>query len=689
VKTIHIHHVYETPELNGDLSQPAWKNVQWNSGFTLVNQPEVKALDNTIFAMIHDAENLYIAIKTKVLDLTSQPAYYQKEDPKGEFQVMIDSESSGLRTGLFFLFGDGTSYAQIVKSDAKSEKWPGTIRCAFKTEGDTWVAMLAVGLAQFKYAASSNLQWNFNLVRLPSRHAEQLWSTFTPLNEVSGEFFLPKHVKATAKFDDPSALSAFLWTVAKVGRGRIVETENGFVCRQCVKISNLANENQAVELQCSVGPGDAVVLPLQIGPKQSRTETVDVPVDADFNFDQFYVTLVEPATLRCLSKSGFLVEAEPLSWKKHFVRQEDGKGGCICHPAQMQFLPRFEDAMITPFGLAQMDNGEIILAGFASSVPERTIVAFSQDRGATWSEYKELRKQTPDQGAGSALKPMMLTYLGKGSLSVIQGDTGGKRLFSHDYGRTWDEEVPLPPAPDGYAMGVEGNAMVDRDEQGNAVRIAETGQTWSDGGWPANSACLWIRWSYDGGRTWVDASRPEAWKWQETYKGKVFNCGGYEGALVRAANGWIVAGLRMSPAPKHHEHPFLDDNLMGTGFSISKDDGKTWSPIKRIFDAGRMHANLVRLPNDDLVMTVIRRTDFRNGKLASYRRGCDAVISHDNGLTWDVEHLYTIDDTPYCEGERWLNCVCGHLYSIVLDNGSILTAFGNFLSGGELIKWKP
>lgn len=99
-----------------------------------------------------------------------------------------------------------------------------------------------------------------------------------------------------------------------------------------------------------------------------------------------------------------------------------------------------------------------------------------------------------------------------------------------------------------------------------------------------------------------------------------------EGGLVRAANGWIVAALRMDIEPRYFDHPQCHDNLMGTAVSVSKDDGKTWSPIQKIFEAGRMHANLLRLPNGDLVMTVIKREDIRGGNLASYRRGCEAVV---------------------------------------------------------------
>ena len=125
------------------------------------------------------------------------------------------------------------------------------------------------------------------------------------------------------------------------------------------------------------------------------------------------------------------------------------------------------------------------------------------------------------------------------------------------------------------------------------------------------------------------------------------------------------------------------------GVSISCDEGHTWSPIQRVCEAGRMHANLLRLPNDDLIMTVIRRMDIRGGQLASYRRGCDALVSHDHGQTWDHRERIIIDDWPHHDPDQWFGSICGHLYSAALEDGSVLTCYSKHSIGGVLIRWQP
>ena len=384
-----------------------------------------------------------------------------------------------------------------------------------------------------------------------------------------------------------------------------------------------------------------------------------------------------------------------LSWCDHWIYRYDSVGGRVSQPAKYRFLPAHRDQMVMPWGLAKMNNGEVAVAGVASpayigqskDAPKQTVLAFSRDQGATWSDYVEVE--------GCDSRPIMLAYLGNGVLSFMSSfEAQNCRYYSKDYGRTWTEKIALDTAPDGLQVSSEGNSLVEYDDKGVAVAMAETGQTMHqrpDGHYQCRGC---VRWSHDGGRSWDQFDWPEVWRWHDMHDGQPHDRGVGEGGLVRAANGWIVAALRTDIPAKFL--PLGNDNFSGTAVSISKDNGQTWSPLQFVLDLGRHHATLVRLPNDDLVMTFVRRLDMKDDKLASYRRGCDAVISHDHGLTWDVDHTYVLDEfsaTGTLNDARtsglWFRTACGHQFSIALDDGFVLTTYGNYRNAGALILWKP
>ncbi len=379
---------------------------------------------------------------------------------------------------------------------------------------------------------------------------------------------------------------------------------------------------------------------------------------------------------------------EPLGWKPHPIKRGDGRGGWSVHSEEYQFLVHQNLGVnLFPYGLAKMDNGEIMLAaawtdgkgkGFDSWRP---VVAFSRDAGETWAEMKAVLDVRG--------RPVVLTYLGKGNL-VLECEPGPKQYFSSDYGRTWPEQKPVQPSLKGDSVNGEGNTLVESAGVGGSVRMAEIGYFYPQGNkWPADPAIGILRWSSDGGRTWGNEIAPKEWRWEDKYQGKTYARGVSEGSLVRAANGWLVAALRTDMPARYLDVP-NNDSLEGTGVSISRDGGTTWSPIQVLYDAGRHHAHLLKLPNGDLLMVVIVRVDVQDGKLASYRRGLEAILSHDNGLTWDLAHKYVLDDYEFYDGVEWFNGECGHCCTTLLDKGLVLSAYAKYLTKGtSLILWKP
>jgi hypothetical protein len=379
-------------------------------------------------------------------------------------------------------------------------------------------------------------------------------------------------------------------------------------------------------------------------------------------------------------------------WQEHSIRQGDGMGGWVTRPALRQVLKHPDATATMPFGIVQMDNGELALVCSRERQPPqgpRTFepsIAFSKDDGASWSEFVII--------PGTRGRPQYLTHLGQGRLSFVSEALGEgatmRRYFSDDRGRTWNESIAHPPTKEGRSFNLEGNAWVDRDEQGRAKVILELGWHLLPGkSHPKDDFTVVFRRSVDGGKTWIDEVSPPQWKFTVEHNGKRWLRGVSEGAIARAANGDLVAALRTDMPPRYFDEK-NDDSLEGTSMSISRDDGKSWSDMNILFDAGRHHANLQRLPNGDLVCTLVVRDDIQHGKLVSHRRGCDALISHDHGKTWNLDRRYELDRFDYVrEDGYWVDGKCGHIGAVVLNDGHIISAYGNYPQGAVLIKWKP
>lgn len=375
-------------------------------------------------------------------------------------------------------------------------------------------------------------------------------------------------------------------------------------------------------------------------------------------------------------------------FKPHPVRKGDGTGGWTLRAADFRMITGRSDGHLMPYGLAQMDNGELILVAGMQDKGEYGCVAFvSRDGGDSWGDAIP---------TGAYGRPLTFGYLGGGSVvfgNELLGKPPDERrkallYFSHDHGGTW-EGVPYPLATkDGrVVVTTEGHMLVE--PAGKGARIWHLCVSQPTAEWQKTPFVQYLRRSTDGGRTWTEERRMDEWGYEAEYRGGTVPRGSSEGSLVRAADGTLVAAIRLDMHPRYWDRP-NDDSLEGLAVSRSRDDGATWSAPRLLFEAGRHHPVLHLLADGTLVMAYIVRVDVEGGRQASYRRGCEAIASRDHGATWDLAGRYVLDDYEYVENAYWINGACGHVGSAVLADGSILTAYGHYLSKGiALVRWRP
>ena len=340
-------------------------------------------------------------------------------------------------------------------------------------------------------------------------------------------------------------------------------------------------------------------------------------------------------------------------WKMHEIEQLNGKAPRIKSEARVQVITEdwdmganaWNSAVYYPY-MVYMPEKDRLLILVMWGQERKTGVLTSDDHGATWTRLKYI-------GDGWSTG---LTYLGGGKI-VYKSDN--KYWFSYDYGETWDHSVPAPGTKDGKPFYEDSPFLVDHDPKtGSVTRLWATGKK-------PELACL-LRYSDDGGRTWSVSRHIPQW--------------GKTGEIVlhRANNGNIVAACRVNTLS---EQKGKIDHYSGLGVSMSKDNGQTWSELNILYTHGRYMSSMVTLENGDIVLTHIVNAGYVGTADGYPQFGIEAVVSHDNGLSWDLDHRYllavwkgnhkgTANSAP-----AWYSCA-QRTATVLLPDGSLLTAFG-------------
>ena len=371
-------------------------------------------------------------------------------------------------------------------------------------------------------------------------------------------------------------------------------------------------------------------------------------------------------------------------WKDHEIKQLNGQAERIKRPARLRILTEswtgrwteiWNRVAAVPY-MAYIPEKDRILMLVSCGNPHQAVILTSDDHGATWSEPTVVHSD--QTGRGDTGMGVGLGYVGQGRallrtsrywLNEDDPDWQYMRWFSDDYGQTWSEGPPLVLS----AGWVWDPPLVERDPAtGRPTRIWET--MYRGGGifpgeedaHPRPWSQAYLHWSDDEGRTWSEPIKVPQW------------AGFNEITLIRARNGDMVAACRTDIPDRFAEANL--DHYAGLAVSISQDDGRTWSNVDKLYEWGRHHPSMVLLPDGDLVMTYVVRKGYVETSEGYPQFGVEAVVSHDNGRTWDLDHRYILDHWAgnlAVDDRGWSWCRSSQATSsVLLPDGSLLTAFG-------------
>ena len=227
---------------------------------------------------------------------------------------------------------------------------------------------------------------------------------------------------------------------------------------------------------------------------------------------------------------------------------------------------------------------------------------------------------------------------------------------SDDRGKTWGPIIPQPQMEDGRDLASDlcHQPLVEGTELMFAGAVPSL--TPDDGDYPEGRLQgLSALWTYHADRNeWDDpVFMPDDWYTSEC-------------SVARAKNGDLVVALRH----KDPRIPSPNDGWRNIVTSWSSDNGKTWAEPQAYFLFGRVHANIITLPDGRLVMTHAARIGELDRRIYG---GVEAVVSHDNGRTWDWDGRYILFRCP--QGFKLFNP-----RTVMLNSGRMMTAIYNYTS---------
>ena len=351
--------------------------------------------------------------------------------------------------------------------------------------------------------------------------------------------------------------------------------------------------------------------------------------------------------------------------------------------------------------IAKLNSGELLIVAFYSrevepkqktqgkSRSERAVFWRSKDDGRTWSE----REERPDiKGREFALNVLldgtilMPCHFLKQDVHNKSGHTHSKLFRSVDNGRTWKETRIGPKGFPPQAMTATDWTAVEIPGTPRGGSVVMFGVSVQHGEERAPENVYWWR-SRNSGRTWDKSLNPDTAGWIDvdgffsqstTYRtasGKLL----HPVRVDRTGPHWLLPGTEMieQEAGDQGDRTMLWESL-NHGASWQKHDGHgTFGTY------GEMYPRFLKLKDGRLLLTFTVRSNTSDG----HALGLRAIISYDDGDTWDFHHDRLVIDAQNIGASGG-----GFGNTVQLDDGTLVSCYSYRGEDGathvEAVRWR-
>jgi len=334
--------------------------------------------------------------------------------------------------------------------------------------------------------------------------------------------------------------------------------------------------------------------------------------------------------------------------------------------------------------IAQLASGDLLVVGFAKRLDrgfEEYFISFrSTDGGLTWGPRTAIK--------GIHGREPFVTVLADGTLlmsahilpqdvnnQVTSGKGGSSFWYSFIYrstdeGRTWSTLILGPENWPTQAKVASDRKAVQLPD-GTVLMGVSTG---IDGG---PQAFMWR--SKDSGKSWDKSIECDAQGWRDT-DGFFSNSDTF-----RLPSGNLLHVNRVDG--RHHPlkgRPFPggNDNTDRSILWESADEGKTWRKLRDMGEYGEMYPQFLQLADGRILYNFTVRG-------LTYPLGIQAIVSYDQGRTWDfdTDRIIVASRTPKGKASGG-----GYGNTIQLAGGMLVTSYSyrgeDNKTHLEVVRWK-